>query len=72
MPGMSGNFRMIRRLARYRETILVVHRGVLDRHGDFAVHQVSVSQIGNSDVLPLALFGREQRAECGTSHCQSD
>jgi hypothetical protein len=50
-------------LAGYCETILIVHGGMLDRHRDIVVYQVIVGQLGNFDVLLVAIFGCEQRPE---------
>src|SRR4029079_7754706 len=52
-------------LARYRETVLIVDCRVLDRHGDIAVHEVGLRQLGDDDALPVAVFGCEQRTERG-------
>jgi hypothetical protein len=36
---------------------------VLDRHGDIAVHEISIRQLGDRDALPVAIFGHEQCPE---------
>jgi hypothetical protein len=36
---------------------------VLDRHGDIALHEISIRQVGDRDALPVAIFGHEQRPE---------
>ena len=36
---------------------------MLDRHGDIALHEISIRQLGDRDALPVAIFGHEQRPE---------
>jgi hypothetical protein len=36
---------------------------VLDRHGDIAVHEISIRELGDPDALSVAILGREQCPE---------
>jgi hypothetical protein len=36
---------------------------MLDRHGDIALHEIGIGQLGELDALPVTLFGHEQGPE---------
>ena len=52
-----------RRLARNRQPILVIDRGVRHPDGDVAFHQIRLCELAPGSVLPAFAFGQKERFE---------